>query len=719
MFSKNINRTHRTLQPLYWSIEILILAMSIGLSLDANQSSFAQQPLNPQPEAVPAKVEELEINVYGERLLNKPIYSPFRKEGTLKDSTRPAYVINKDEIKAQGARTVREALQSLPGILGAGTVGTEVNALSGQFIRGSNTSQVLILLDGRAINNLGSGGFDLGEFSTSIVDRIEVLPGGGSTLYGSDAIGGIINIVTSRPISDKLTFDTRAEVGNLGYTKFGVNVSKKDGNVGWLIGYDRIQANNNYAYSIPSANFSASSRPNNDATYNNLRVRADVDVSDRTKVNFTGIVLSKNQGVPGGVPIPTPQFGQGFFNSLTDANRKYNDQILFDLGIDQKLGNSNDSTLTGRIYYDNLSTRFDSRTAFAETLSVTNGQVVKAVTPQTQRQFDNKQKSFGIQTQHNWQLTPTQNITYGFDYRNTNNRNTINNIVSGIQTVSYDGTISQGALFAQYNVDLNPQVRATAGLRQDFSSLANGGATSPALGVKWDLNAATTLRANYIRNFRTPNLTNLFSANPTNIGNPNLLPEIGNSFDVGIDQKLGNFGLLRLTAFQNNISNVIAFQRIAPAVNGVSGTYTNIGEVQTQGIEASFNARLAPNLYGFVNYTLNNPQIKKDTDPTVVGKELRFAGADKLSMGISYENTFGWYSSLALNSLSGYPTDNANTEFLPGFTSFDANFVAPLNSDRSLTLNASIQNIFDQRYELFAGFPDAGRTFRTGIDWKF
>lgn len=484
---------------------------------------------------------------------------------------------------------------------------------------------------------MGSGGFDLSEFSTSIVDRIEVLPGGGSTLYGSDAIGGIINIVTSRPTSDKLKFGVQTEVGNLGYTKFGFNASKKDGNIGWLIGYDLIQANNNYAYSIPSANFSGT-RVNNDAKYNNLRVRADVDVSDRTKLSFNSILLFKNQGVPGGVPTPNPQFGQGFFNTLTDSNRKYTDQVLFDVGIDRKLGNGDDSTLTGRVYYDSLSTRFDNRTAFADTLSVVGGQVVKSRTPQTLRQFDNKQKSFGIQTQHNWQLTPTQNITYGFDYRNTNNRNTTNNIASGIQTVGYDGTISQGALFAQYNVDLSPQIRATAGLRQDFSSLTNGSATSPALGVKWDVNSATTLRANYIRNFRNPTLANLFSTNPSNIGNPNLLPEIGNSFDVGIDQKLGDFGLLRLTAFQNDISNVVAFQRFSPT----TGTFINIGQVKTQGIEASLNAKLGSNVYGFVNYTLNSPRIERDSNPAVVGKELRFAGADKLGVGISYENPSGW-----------------------------------------------------------------------------
>ncbi len=701
MIPKNTNR-------------IFLLAILSNLSLGAETPASAQST----PEKTPAPVEELEIDVYGDRLLKKPIYSPFRQQGTLKDSTRPAYTINQNEIKAQGARTVREALQSLPGILGAGTVGTEVNALSGQFIRGSNATQVLILFDGRPINNLGTGGFDLGEFSTSIVERIEVLPGGGSTLYGSDAIGGIINIVTSRPASDKLAVKTQLEVGNLGYSKMGINVSKIDGKIAWSVGYDRIQATNNYEYSIPEANVSGT-RINNDATYNNLRVRADADISDRTKLNFTTIYLSKNQGFPGGVPIPSPQNGQGFFNSLTDANRKYNDQLLLDLGIVQKLGNGDDSTLTARVYYDNLSTRFDSLTAFADTLSVQNGQVVKATRPQTQTQRDNKQNSVGIQTQHNWQISPNQTITYGFDYRSTNNRNTAKSIATGVQTVNFDGNISQGALFAQYNIDINPTLRATAGLRQDFSSLVNGGATSPALGIKWDVNSETTLRANYIRNFRTPTLTNLFSANPTNIGNPNLLPEIGNSFDIGVDRKLGTFGLLRLTAFQNDISNVIAFQRVAPAVNGISGIYTNIGEVQTRGIEASVNARLAPNLYGFVNYTLNDPKIIKDGNSAVQGKELRFAGADKLSMGVSYENSYGWYGSLALNSLSGYPTDNANTEFLPGFTSFDANFVAPLNEDRSLTLNASVQNILNQRYQLFAGFPDAGRTFRTGIDWKF
>lgn len=660
----------------------------------------------------PTEEPEEELTVTG-RELNKPIYSPFRQEGTVRDATRPAYVITKEEIQAQGARTVREALKFLPGILGDGTVGTEVNALSGQFIRGSNPGQVLILLDGRPVNNLGSGGFDLSEISTDIIERVEVLPGGGSTLYGSDAIGGIINIITTRP-TGKPSGNIRLQVGNLGYNEQGISIGGKVGNASLLLDYNRVQAQNNYKFSVAGVE---GKRTNNDVIYNNVRSRIELDLNPRSKLSLNVLYLPKEQGSPGGIPVPNPIFGQGFFNSLTDNNRKYTDQVLSDLNWQQKLGAGEDSTLTARVYLDFLNTRFDSKTAFAETLSASRGLVTSAITPQTQRQFDTRQRSLGFQLQHSWQFAKSQSITYGVDYRNTGVQNTIKNLTTEIVTRNYDDQISQGAVFAQYVADITPNLRTTIGLRQDFSSLAEGSATTPAIGLKWNL-GDTTLRANYIRNFRTPTLLNLFSANPTNIGNPDLKPEVGDSFDAGVDQKLGSWGLLRLTAFQNTISNVIAFQRIAPPVDGISGTYENIGLVRTRGIEASLNLRLARNIYAFANYTINDPEIRRDANPSVVGKELRFAGADKLGLGVSYENTQGWYVGLLMNSLGSYPTDNLNTESLPGYTTFDFRFLVPL-LDRRLALSGGVENIFAQRFELFAGFPDAGRTFRTGLNWQF
>ena len=92
---------------------------------------------------VPDVDDVIRINVV-ERILDQPDFSPFRREGTVRESTQPVYVINRDQIEAQGARTVDEALRYLPGVLSEGTAGGQLGAQSGQFIRGNGSSQTLI-----------------------------------------------------------------------------------------------------------------------------------------------------------------------------------------------------------------------------------------------------------------------------------------------------------------------------------------------------------------------------------------------------------------------------------------------------------------------------------------------------------------------------------------------------------------------------------------------
>ena len=311
--------------------------------------------------------------------------------------------------------------------------------MSGQFIRGSNTGQVLILLNGRPVNNLGSGGFDLSEITTDIVERVEVLPGGGSTLYGSDAIGGTINIITRRPTKDIVT-KAQLRLGSYDLNEQSIQTSGKQGNISWLLGYNRTRANNNFDYSIPEVDFDGT-RENADVLYNNLNLQVDAQLSDRQSLSFNTIYLAKDQGVPGGVAIP--QISQAAFNSLTDNNRKYTDQVLTDLSWNAKLGKADYSLLTARVYLDFLNTRFDNRTGDIS----------------THQQFDNNQRSLGFQVQHNWQITQNQNITYGFDYRNVSAENITRNLADGTETENYDDSIGQGAVFAKYLVDVIPDVR--------------------------------------------------------------------------------------------------------------------------------------------------------------------------------------------------------------------------------------------------------------------
>ncbi|QYX30583.1 TonB-dependent receptor plug domain-containing protein [Sphaerospermopsis torques-reginae] len=691
-----------------WETQILIFSLTITSGILGKNHPTIATEVTPKSEnsaqdlqpiaQTEEKEPDIEITVI-DSILNEPVFSPFRREGTVKDSTRPVYVITGEEMEAQGARTVKEALRFLPGILGDGTVGTEVNALSGQFIRGSNTGQVLILLDGRPINNLGGGGFDLSEFTSNNIERVEVLPGGGSTLYGSDAIGGVINIVTRRP-TEQITTETKVNFGSYGLNQQSIQNSGKSGDISWVVGYNRTQAQNNYPFSIPEANFEGT-RENNDALFNNFNLKLEANLDKRNTLALSTLYLGKEQGTPGGVPIPTPQFGQGFFNSLTENNRKYTDQVLTDLTWNSKLGKGDDSLLTARVYADFLNTRFDNRTG--------------AIT--SQNRFDTKQDSYGIQVTHNWNLSQNQTLVYGFDYRNTNVHNTSFNYGTNILRLNYDDGISQGAIFSRYDIQFSPNLNVNLGVRQDFSSLVNGSFTSPSVGAKFAVSDSTTLRANYIRNFRAPTIANLFNNNPTNIGNPDLKPEKSDSFDVGIDQKISNIGLLRLTFFSNRVSDTLAFKRLTPPVNGNTGTWENIGLVQTQGIEASLNLQLAKNIYAFVNYTANDPRILKSSNSAEVDKELRFAGADKLNFGVSYENPQGWYLGLLMNSLNGYPTNNTNTEFLPGYTTLDVKMRVPIND--KLVLTGSLDNLFNHRYQLFPGFPDGGRVFQLGLSSSF
>lgn len=621
-----------------------------------------------------------------EQLLRRPLSTPFRNEGTLRDSTRPAYVITREEIQNQGARTVREALRFLPGLNVDGTQGTEVNALSSAFIRGSNTAQVLILLDGRPINNLANGAFDLSEISTEIVERIEVIPGGGSTLYGSSAIGGIINIITTGT-PDQPTYSARVEAGDNGLNTQSFIVGAKDDQVAFLLSYNRTQAQNDAVRVVPEVNF-RDKFPNSDTLSQNVRFQFTVTPNDRTLFRVNTAYLSKEQGVPGGVPVPN---SAGAFNSLNPVARKYTDELLTDLSLEQKLGEGNDSILTARVFYDTLYSRNFNPLGFGGAI------------------FDDRQSSVGTQVQHRWQFSPNQTLTYGFDYRSTNN------IQQSIPSpaVPLNATISQGALFAQYGWEFAQGFALSLGVRQDFNSLVNGSVTSPSVGVKVAVTDSTTLRANYIRNFRVPTAVELFSPNIFFLGNPSLLPETGNSYDVGVDQKLGDIGLLRFTYFINDISNLVAFKSLP----GFLGTFENIGQVRATGVEVALDVQVVPNLFFSANYTNTDPRIIDDRNSALIGKEVSFRGRDILNFGLSYRNREGWFAGLFYRSTTSTPTNNANTQFLSGFSTVDFRFKVPFT--RNISLDGGVENILDERFQLFPGFPNLGRSFRLGVSANF
>jgi vitamin B12 transporter len=645
--------------------------------------------------------EEPEIRVtITEKLLQQPIFTPFRREGTVQESTRATFVITKEEIEAQGWQTVDEALRYLPGAFADGTGGGQLGAQSGQFIRGSNSNQVLILLDGRPLNDLGfSGNFDLSELTADIVEQIEVLPGGGSTLYGSGAIGGVINIITRVPVKEGIEVRPSLQLGSLGLNQQGLQFSGRQGSLAWIVGYDRLQAQNNFSYQINNDQFkftdpAASSTPfnleddrnNADVLYNNFNIKLVTDLSDRHRLTWSGLYLDKNLGVPSGVPIPVTG-SAGEFNSLTPNFRQDTQEWLMDVTLDSKLGQGDNSTLTAKLYLDSL--QYTSSNPDGYTIA-----------------DDVNRFSIGFQAQHNWQISDRQMLTYGADYRQVQaSNNTV--LFDGSAIENYDSELNQGALFARYQMDFTPNLRAHVGLRQDFNSLANGAFTSPSFGVSWDVTPLTTFRANYARSFRAPLISDLegFAAFGA-IGNPNLEPERSHSFDIGFDQQLGDRGLLRFSYFLNDVDHLIDYP--APDFSPV-----NLGRVQTTGIETALNLQLAKNIFFLANYTWNNPEIKESPDGLNEGNEPSFRGADVLNIGVSYENPRGLFAGAFVRNVGDRFTSNANTEALKSYTTIDFKVRVPL-SDR-WNLNASLNNILDESIQEYPGYPGIGRNFQVGV----
>lgn len=663
--------------------------LSFLLAAPAWSGEIANSEISEVIAQFPDEDDVIRINVV-DSILDQPVYTPFRREGTVREATQPVYVIDREQIESQGARTVDEALRFLPGVLSEGTTGGQLGAESGQFIRGSGSAQTLILLDGRPINEVGFfGAFDLSDFTTDAIEQIEVLPGGGSVLYGSNAIGGVINIITRAPLAEAGIETTAGlDIGSFGYNSQVLQVRGNTGSTNWSLGYNRTDSENDFPFSLTTTDFE-DTRTNAEVLYNNLNFQLETNINERNRIRLGALYLTKDLGVPGGVPVPGSIAGG--FNALTTDDNQYTEQLLLDATYEADLGQANDSLLTARVYGDFLDFTFQNPdNPFG---SPTDDNV--------------DQTSLGAQLQHAWQFSENQNITYGIDYRNVQAENESVNLDSGLVTTNYDDSINQTGIFARYQANLTPRFSLNAGIRQDFNDLADGSFTSFNLGTRVGLSDTTNFRANFGRNFRVPTLADLFFA-PFN--NPDLDPETSLGFDVGLDQEIGDRGLFRFTFYRTEIDDAINFDL-------ATFTPQNIGRVESIGIETELNYQVFDDVFAFANYTWNRPEIKDGPNPDDNGNSLPFTQADSFNLGIAYEPGDGLYLALLLHAISDVFVDRGNLEELDSRTMVDFKLRVPLSD--SWALNASMDNIFDEQYEEFPGFPGVGRSIQLGVKGTF
>lgn len=453
-----------------------------------------------------------------------------RRPQTLLQSPSSVAVVTRTQIEARKSFDLVDAVRLLPGvsIAQSGTQGKTASI----FLRGTNSNHTLVLVDGVRANSPQDGRFDFGQIPVENVERIELVRGPASALYGSDAIGGVLNIITRRG-SGPLRTGGQIEFGSRTTNRQVVNVNGASGANRVSFSAFRDATNGNFQ--------------NDDYRDTGASLRLDRALKGQANLSLIGRLSRAKFGVP----------GQQFLSFDPNQRGTSRDGNL-SLAYSNQVGKRNDRVTLGA--YDRRLTDDDTRAAMNPA-------------PLPSR-FNNRVLSLDAQTGYRF---GRNTLTGGAELRRES-ANVFSS--SSFGNSAYDRSTNTTALFAQ-NEFRSGALTLVPGVRYEHNSQF-GGFTSVRLASAYNLNAQTKLKASFGTAFKAPPFDSLYFPD---FGNPNLAPERSRGFDVGVRRELSRDGGLELTYFNNRIRDLIGFdpQTFKPV---------NINRARTSGAELSFDQDL-------------------------------------------------------------------------------------------------------------------------------
>ena len=481
------------------------------------------------------------------------VFTSDRADETLRNSARTTYVVTQDQIVTRGFRTVSDAIADVPGveISNYGAIGANVS----YGIRGSSSAQVLVLVDGLPAPGSFANSVDLANFSTNGVRRIEVVEGGGSTLYGTGAIGGIINIITNAQHD--------APSGTLKYGSFDDRELQLSA---FGFSFDRIVADNDFG--LPDLPAVPASRQNANFEQTSGHFGWDqklgsIDGSVRANLS------AGNLGAPGGIS----------FLSLTSHQWDVEGNVSLSFA---KRGPQSTATLQfggtrQQIAFDCIDVRAIDPNCFQPLESLS-----------TESRLD-----LGLR---NVVTGKSERLIYGVDL----SRGDVGVNDGGATSTSTPpeaqiatNSFAQTAAYAQENV-LFGATSAYVGLRGERDG-SLGGEFSPSIGFIIPLPQELSLKLNYADAFRAPNASELYFPG---YGNPLLNPERAKVGDASlVDPNI--LGGATLTWFTNQTDDLI----VPVLVNPTTFTYKpkNIDRAALQGFTLDVRTRPLHGIFTEIN----------------------------------------------------------------------------------------------------------------------
>ncbi|MEE3664293.1 TonB-dependent vitamin B12 receptor BtuB [Brenneria sp. g21c3] len=560
----------------------------------------------------------------------------------------PIDIVTRDDIDRWQAKNVLEAMRRLPGvdIVQNGGIGQS----SSTFIRGTNSSHVLVLIDGVRLNQAGvSGTSDLNQIPISLVQRVEYIRGARSAVYGSDAIGGVINIITSR---DKAGSTISAGIGSHGYQSY-------DGATQQTLGQNTvITAAGNYTY---------------------------------TK-GFDVVA-----GLPSGSTARQPDTDGFMSKSLwLDIAHQFSEQLG---GFARVYGFDNRSDYDGYSDWSHPGVVADTRQVYGRSyytgLRFHEGIYASQLTASYSRSKDyNYDPAYGPYSasatlddsdQYNVQwgntfAVGTGNLSTGVDWMKQS-------IEPGTASISQSKDIRNTGLYLTSQQQIK-SVIVEGAVRSDNNSQF-GWHTTWQASAGWEFIDGYRLIGSYATAFKAPTLGQLYAASTYYSGNADLKPEESQQWEGGIEGLTGPLSW-RLSAYRNEIDNLINFS---------NNSYYNIGKAKIKGVEWTGTFVTGP-LEHELTLEYLDPRNAK-TNEVLVRRAKQKA---KYQLGWNVYDV----DVDMIYQYSGKRFDTGNSR-LPSYSTVDLAASYPVTPQ--LTVRGRIANLFDKDYETAYGYRTAGREY--------
>ncbi len=527
-----------------WEKKLTMQVMAALLASAAmGTTAFAAEAENSNAADTAVDVYELEDTVVtAERMPTKKLETPANTA-----------VITAKEIEDNHYQSVDEAIGHVNGV-------SIVRMAGGlrSYVRINGDERVVLLVDGQKLND-AQGGFGRASVDLNMIpsmdniQRIEVVKGGGSSLYGSDAVGGVINIITKNAVKNETKVDINT--GSWGSHNYAISTQGKENDFSWFI-TGGLQKRGHFDYK-----FDGNSPTMANSDYNNnsfsMKLKNRLSDSDSLALSYA------HRSVDAGQYECYGSFSQPNYYGLRLRENFNNYNLTWNF--------NEDTDVPGYVSFFYNYKWIDQSGSFST-------------------------RTMGLDAQYGWLLNDYNTLLTGVEWHQSNSENATNGY--------YGKKLNNKSVFLQDTWKFADKWTLVPGIRMDNHSMF-GTHWSPKIAINYLADADTQVYASWGRVFKAPTADDLYYNSYGYVGNPNLKPETGYTATVGMNHNFDEKTSMGISFFYSRLKDAIQWKNLP---SGTIWEATNVDEEKHRGMELSFKQELSP----MWSYDLGYSYIKRE-----------------------------------------------------------------------------------------------------------